>query len=204
MLTRRLPLLPLAAFFGLGWGLAHFAVPPERSLGAVVRWVYAHASLTQVSLLLFLIAGLLALLYLLGGRGLWRWMQVTGRVAVALWLLGFLLSTIPARLSWGVFIDFAEPRTQLTLRVLAVAAGFLLLTRWVDHAPFTAAAQLLLSVTVLFLNRSTAVVRHPLNPIVQAGDPALVLSYSLIFLMALAASLLVILHFSLDRSEPRP
>lgn len=200
----RLPYLRLAALFTLFWMAAHFAVPPERTLGVVVRWVYAHASLTQVSLLLFLIAGLLALLYLLGGRGLWRWMQATGGMAVALWLLGFLLSTIPARLSWGVFIDFAEPRTQMTLRVLAVAALFLLLTRWIDHAPFTAAAQLILSAVVLFLNRSTAVVRHPLNPIGQAGDPALALSYGLIFLIALTASLLIILHFSLHPAEPQP
>ena len=185
----RLPYLRLAALFTLFWMAAHFAVPPERTLGVVVRWVYAHASLTQVSLLLFLIAGLLALLYLLGGHGLWRWMQATGGMAVALWLVGFLLSTIPAKLSWGVWIDFSEPRTQMTLRMIAVAARIPPahpLDR--SRAASPPSPRSILSAVVLFLNRSTNIVRHPLNPIGQAGDPAIALSYGLIFLIALTCS----------------
>ena len=97
-------------------------------------------------------------------------MEIAGWVALVLWVLGFVLSTIPAKLSWGVWIDFSEPRTQMTLQVLAACIIFLLLTRWVDHPTFTAVAQLVLSWARLSLNRSAGVVRHPLNPIGTSGS----------------------------------
>lgn len=201
-MNRKLPNpLIIAVLLFFAWIIALLATPPERTLGGIVRWVYAHASLTQVALVLFLVAALLAVLYLLGGRRLYAWMQASGGLALALWLAGFLLSTIPARLSWGVWIDFAEPRTQMTLRVLAVGAGFLLLTRWIDQPRFTALAQLALSAVVLYLNRSTAVVRHPLNPIAQAGDPAIPLTYGLVFFIALLASAMLVLHLALKPSS---
>jgi len=162
--------------------------PAERILGGVVRWVYAHASLTQIALLFFLAAGILAIFYLLGVKRVHRWMEVTGWMALGLWLFGFLLSTIPARLSWGVWVDFGEPRTQMTLRILAVGAIFLLLTRWVESPSFTAMAQLIFSAAALYLNRSTALIRHPGNAIATATSASIPRAYAFIFLFALLAS----------------
>ena len=192
------------------WVIALLAAPAERTLGSLVRWVYAHASLTQTSLLLFGIAAVLAVIYLTGKASvrntlrstLYPWLEVTGWVALGLWLAGFVLSTIPARLSWGVWVDFNEPRTQMTLRVLAVGALFLLLTRWVESRRFTAAAQIALSVVVLFLNRRTGVIRHPFNPIAQAETIAIPLAYSLILLVALIGSGLLIAYVVARRPRP--
>lgn len=153
---------------------------------------------------LFLVAALLAALYLSGRDKLYDWFEVSGWVALGLWLAGFLLSTFPAKFSWGVWIDFNEPRTQMTLRLLAVGLGFLLLSRWIDHRRFTAAAQIALSATVLFLNRSTAIVRHPLNPIGQADNPAIALSYGLIFLVALLISAYLIFYLTTTRLAQTP
>ena len=110
----------LLTILAVAWGLALLAAPPERTLGSVVRWVFAHASLTQVALLFFVAAAVLAVLYLAGRTALFPWVESVGWVALGLWLAGFLLSMIPAQMEWGVLVDFAEPRTQLTLRVLAV------------------------------------------------------------------------------------
>ncbi len=185
----------------VAWGLALLAAPREKTLGSVVRWVFAHASITQVSLVLFLVAAILAVLYLLGRTALFPWMEAVGWVAITLWLAGFLLSMIPARLEWGVLVDFAEPRTQMTLRVLGVAIVFVLLTRWVGSRLFTAVAQILLSVVVVVTNRSTALVRHPLNPIGQAQDIAIPLSYGLVFLTALLFGAALVYYVGAWRSR---
>ena len=178
----------LALFCTVAWALALLAAPPERTLGATIRWVYAHASLTQVALILFAVSLFLGLAMLIDRR-VYPWLRVGGWMALGLWLAGFLLSTIPARLSWGVWIAFGEPRTQMTLRVLAVGALFLALTLWVNQPRFTAIAQIALSAVVLYLNGTTSVVLHPLNPIATSQDAAIPFSYALIFLAALTAAL---------------
>lgn len=185
--TRFLSLSTLV--LSLAWIIAAAIAPVERTLGTTVRWVFVHASLTQLSLLFFLGAAILAILVLLGKETLEPWMRVTGWMALGLWAAGFLLSMIPAKLSWGVWVDFHEPRTQMTLRVLAAGILFLLVTLWVNASRFTAIFQIVLSMVLLTLIRHTAVVRHPVNPIAQADTTAIPLAYSIIFLLALLASL---------------
>lgn len=194
----------VALVLAVVWLLAILLVPPEQTLGTLLRWVFAHASLTQVSLLLFLVAAILAVIFLVGRETFYGWMEITGWVALLLWVLGFLLSTIPAKLSWGVWIDFSEPRTQMTLQVLAIGIIFLLLTRWVDHPRFTAVAQLVISVLALFLNRNAGIVRHPLNPIGSSGSDTIPMLYSLIFLLALAGSAFFIAYWHSRRYPPVP
>jgi hypothetical protein len=196
--------LLLASVLAIVWFIALLFVPPEQTLGTLLRWVFAHASLTQVSLLLFLTAAIFAAIYLLGREKAFGWLEITGWMALGLWLAGFLLSTIPAKLSWGVWVDFHEPRTQMTLRVLAVGIIFVALTRWVDHPRFTAGAQLIFSALALYLNRSAGVIRHPLNPIGAAGSDVIPLLYSLIFLLALASSALFIAYLVGRRRKPIP
>ncbi len=194
----------IAAVLAIAWLLAILLVPPEQSLGTLLRWVFAHASLTQVSLLLFLVAAILAAVFLLGREKVYGWMEIAGWMALGLWVTGLLLSTIPAKLSWGVWIDFNEPRTQMTLRVLAVGIAFLVLTRWVDHPRFTAIAQIVFSSLAIFLNRSAGVIRHPLNPIGTSGSDAIPLLYSLIFVLALASSAFFIAYWHSRRYPAIP
>ena len=190
---------------GLAWAVAASLAPTERTLGTTVRWVYAHASLTQVSLFFFLMAALLAVLYLVGWSRLARWVQVSGWVAVALWIGGFVLSMIPAKLSWGVWVDFGEPRTQMTLRFIVISVLFLLVTLWVAHPRFTAVFQILISALLLYFMRNTNVVRHPVNPIGQADSPTIPLVYSAIFLFALLTSIFLTIRLagmgSIDEEE---
>lgn len=194
----------LLTILAVAWGLALLATPRERTLGNVLRWVFAHASLTQVALVFFVVAAVLAVLYLAGRTALFPWVEAAGWVALGLWLAGFLLSMIPAQMEWGVLVDFNEPRTQLTLRLLAMGLVFLLLTRWVGSRLFTAVTQILLSFVVLVLNRNTALVRHPLNPIGLAQDIAIPLSYGLIFLTALLFSAALTYYLGAWRSRKQP
>ncbi len=203
MTTLRPPrLLALFAAGVLGWLLVLITAPSERTLGTLVRWVYAHASLTQVALLFFLVAAVLAVVFLTGQEAWYGWFRVVGQVALGAWLLGFLLSMVPARLSWGVWVDWREPRTQLTLLVLVLGGIVLLLGRWVDSRRFDALAQFLFSALVLVLNRNTGVIRHPFNPIGSAAA-AIPLTYGLIFLLALfACGVLALWLLSIRRPRP--
>ena len=185
---RKIPYLLLAILFAALWLLLLFLTPPERTLGAVLRWVFAHGSLTQAAVYVFLIAALTAAGYLLGNEKLFVWMTCLGVVAFSLWVLGFLISMIPAKIAWGVLVDFGEPRTQMTLRVIAVGAVFLVLTWWIDQPKFTAIAQLIFAFILLFLVRSTSLVRHPANPIGESPDRILPLIYlGIVFSAVLSA-----------------
>ncbi len=186
---RPFPYLPLAVGFSLLWLILIFLTPPERTLGTIIRWVFAHGSLTQAAVYVFLGAALLAAGFLLGNTKLYSWMVTVGLIAFLLWALGFVLSMIPARLAWGVFVDFHEPRTQMTLRVLAVGVIFLIIIWWVNQPRFTAVAIIAFAFLLLFLVRSTSLIRHPANPVGESPSPLLPVVYSGILFSAVLASL---------------
>ena len=190
MLSRRkFPFLPLTVVFGALWLLLLILTPPERTLGTIIRWVFAHGSLTQASVFVFLIAALAAAGFLLGNEKLHLWFISLGGVAFGLWILGFVISMIPAKLAWGVLVDFNEPRTQMTLRVIAVGLVFLVLVWWIKQPKFTAIALIIFAFILLFLVRSTSLIRHPMNPIGTSPDAILPLIYSGVMLSAVVASL---------------
>lgn len=186
---RKPPYRLLTPLFAALWLLLVMLTPPERSLGTVIRWVFAHGSLTQASVYVFLITALLAAGYLLGNKQLYAWMTTTGGIAFALWALGFVISMIPAKMAWGVWVDFHEPRTQMTLRVIAVGVIFLIVMWWVNQPQFTAIALILFAFILLFLVRSTSLIRHPANPIGSSPDAILPLLYSGVVLSAVLAAL---------------
>jgi hypothetical protein len=186
---KKIPALLLTMVFGVAWLVLILLTPPERTLGTIIRWVFAHGSLTQASVYVFLIAALLAAGYLLGHGNLAVWMKMMGIVAFSLWVLGFVISMIPARMAWGVLVDFNEPRTQMTLRVIAVGVVFLVLVWWINQPRFTAIALIIFAFILLFLVRSTSLIRHPANPVGESPDRILPLLYLGITLSAVLAAL---------------
>jgi len=185
----KIPYRILTFLFAGLWLVLLLLTPPERTLGGIIRWVFAHGSLTQAAVYLFLISALLAAGYLLGNIKLEAWMKELAIVAFGFWLAGLFISMIPARIAWGVWVDFSEPRTQMMLRVIAVGLIFLVLTWWINQTRFTAAILLLFAFVLLFLVRSTALIRHPANPIGESPDRIIPLIYTGITLSALLAGL---------------
>ena len=177
------------------WLICILLTPPERTLGTVIRWVFVHASLTQAAVYLFVLAAVLAVAYLLGREAAGPWMKPIAGAALAWWLLGFVISIIPARMAWGVWVDFHEPRTQMTLRVIATALIFLVLIWWIAHPRFTAMALIIFAILLLFLVRSTSLIRHPANPIGSSPDPLLPLLYSGATLFAVLAGVAAAAHW---------
>ncbi len=186
---RKIPYLLLTLLFAALWLALLLLTPPERTLGVIIRWVFAHGSLTQASVYLFLMAALTAAGYLLGNKNLAAWVHVMAVVAFGLWVLGFVISAIPAKIAWGVLVDFNEPRTQMTLRVTAVGLIFLVLVWWINQTKFTAISLIAFAFILLFLVRSTSLIRHPANPIGESPDRLLPILYSGIVLSAVLATL---------------
>ncbi len=186
---RKIPYLLLTFLFAALWLALLLLTPPERTLGVIIRWVFAHGSLTQASVYLFLMAALTAAGYLLGNKNLAAWVHVMAVVAFGLWVLGFVISMIPAKIAWGVLVDFNEPRTQMTLRVTAVGLIFLVLVWWINQTKFTAISLIAFAFILLFLVRSTSLIRHPANPIGASPDRLLPLIYAGVTLSAVLAAL---------------
>jgi hypothetical protein len=189
LLGKKIPTLLLTIIFSAIWLVLILLTPPERALGVIIRWVFAHGSLTQASVYLFLGAALLAVGYLTGKKKLGVWMATLGIVAFSLWILGFVISMVPAKLAWGVLVDFQEPRTQMTLRVIAVGVVFLVLAWWINQPRFTAIALIAFAFILFFLVRSTSVIRHPANPVGTSPDRILPLIYTSVTLSAVLAAL---------------
>ncbi|HHB90555.1 MAG TPA: hypothetical protein ENK60_04535 [Anaerolineae bacterium] len=187
----KIPFRVLTLFFAASWVLSLLLTPPERSLGALIRWIFAHGTLTQAAVYLFLAAALMAAGYLLGNPRLYAWMTTVAVIAFIWWAAGFVISMVPARIAWGVFVDLNEPRTQMTLRVLAVGAIFLAVAWWVNQPKFTAIAILLFAFILLFLVRTTGLIRHPANPVGESSSQVLPLFYLAALVSAVLGGLAV-------------
>lgn len=167
-------------------------MPPEKIIGQVIKLVYLHGALSRAGMIGFWAAGLLAAVYLIRpGAALLRWSQALLLSGWSYWTAHFLVSIPATRLTWGPWVAWGEPRVTMTLQL--IAAGFIIIAvaRLLDHARFTATANLLLAVAVLLLVERTGVLRHPLDPIGESPSTTLRLIY-LLLLMPVVASMFLI------------
>lgn len=186
-----LTLLGLAVVALLLW------MPPEQTLGAVIRPVFLHGALVRVGLLTFAAAGVLGLVYLLRPGGKWlAWCTATQEVAVAVWIVYALSSAVTTKLAWGQWIAWEEPRVRASLNVLWFSIAALLLVRWVGSGLFTALANVAVAVVTWMLIRGAGIIRHPFDPIGTSGSQLYGLIYWLLVLViaAMAAVAVLWLH----------
>jgi hypothetical protein len=157
-----LPLLGLAGVAGLLLAL----IPPEKTLGPIIRPVFLHGALVQVGLLAFAAAALLGLAYFLQeSPAVARWCLAVQETAVAVWVAYALSSMVTTRLAWGEWIAWDEPRVRASIHVLWFCIACLLLVKWMDHPAFTALANIVIGGTVWFLIKGADLLRHPFDPI---------------------------------------
>jgi hypothetical protein len=148
-------------------------LPPERTLGNIIKVVYVHGALVQTGLLAFGVAGLLGLAYLVRPREpLYQWCLATQKTAVTVWVAYALSSMLATYLAWGVAIAWNEPRVQASAKVLAVCVSFLVLGLWVGHRQFTAAVNVVMAGLAWWLTKSAINIRHPFNPIGSSDSAA--------------------------------
>ncbi|MCB0062817.1 MAG: hypothetical protein KDE19_11900 [Caldilineaceae bacterium] len=143
-----------------------FLLPPERTLGDVIKLVLLHGALVRAALIGFAIAGLLGLLCLFSKRAVWqRWCVAVQGVSLLLWMGNMLSSSFATRLTWGEWIAWGEPRVVATINILWLAMACLALVLWLNHRIFTGLANLVVAGFSWGLIRGATLVRHPFDPL---------------------------------------
>ena len=177
-----LSLLGLALLMALLLAL----VPPEQTLGPVIRPVFLHGALVEVSLLVFAAGGVLGLAYLV-----WRnarvhvWALAVQKTGVVLWIAYALSSMVATKLAWGEWIAWNEPRVRASALVLGFVIICLLLVLWVDHRLFTALANVSVAGLSWFLVKGAGLLRHPFDPIGASTSAAYRLSFVALLVITL-------------------
>ncbi len=167
-------------------------LPPERHLGRLLVPIYVHGALVRTGVFLFLAGALTAVVALvLGEDWAWRWTRTLQITALGSWGLGFLISFYPSYVAWGTAIAWSEPRTQMVIRVLAVAIIVFGLARWLGEPAAIAGASILLGLAVPLLIWQTGVIRHPVDPIGTSPSLRFQLMYVIIVLCVVVLALWV-------------
>jgi heme exporter protein C len=114
-------LMPVAIVMAFLW------VPPAQLLGDYSRIIYFHVPLAWVSMLAFVVSGMLSILYLLDKKK--RFRRLDGKsynsaaVGLAFTVLTVITGSIWAKLSWGSFWNW-DPRETSILFVLLIYIAY--------------------------------------------------------------------------------
>lgn len=164
------------------------ALPPEQTLGTVIRVIFLHGALVQVGLLVFGAAGVLGLIYLRQhDPTIYTWLIAAQRTGLVVWVVYVAASMLSTYLAWGQWIAWDEPRVRASVGVLWFAVACRLLVWWVGSPLFRALANLVLAGAAWWLIKGAAIFRHPFDPIGESGSP----TYRLIFAGLVAVVLLI-------------
>jgi hypothetical protein len=177
-------------------------MPAEKTIGQVIKIVYLHGALSRAGMIGFWAAGAVGLVFLIRPRpALFRWTRALAISGWGCWTLHFLVSMPATRLTWGPWIAWGEPRVTMTLQVIAVGLVVLIVSWLVDHAHFTAGANLLLGIAVAALVSGTGILRHPLDPIGASPSPRLQFIYLLLVIPLIVVMLLTAWRLAQAQSE---
>ncbi len=163
-------------------------LPPEKTLGPVIKVIFLHGALVRIGLLTFLVAGLLGLATIFTrGNALLRWCLATQKAALLIWIVYVLSSMISTRLSWGEWIAWDEPRVRASVYVLGLSIAALLIVLWVNSRLFTGLTNMLVAIVSWLLVRGASIMRHPFDPIGTSGSS----TYAVLYWLMVAALLVL-------------
>lgn len=154
-----------------GLAVALWLIPPEQTLGNVIKVIFLHGALVRVALLTFTAAGVISLGFILTRRIEWyAWAMAAQKGAVLLWIVYALISSISTWLSWGEWVAWDEPRVRASVHVLWFSIACLLLVLWMGNRVFAAVVNLLVTGVIWILIRGATIIRHPFDPIGASGS----------------------------------
>jgi len=175
-----------AALLGALW-----LIPPEQTLGNVIKVIFLHGALVRVALVVFAAAGILSVAFLLTHKpAFFVWAMAAQKGAVILWIVYALTSMVSTRLSWGEWIAWGEPRVRASFHVLWFSVACLLLVVWMGNRYLSAAVNVLVTLVTWTLIQGAAIIRHPFDPIGSSGSNTYQLLY---WVMVAALALLSVL-----------
>jgi len=146
------------------------AIPPEAKLGGAIRIVLLHGALARTGIVMLGLGAMAGAVMLIMRRtelaALNRTLQTT---ALWTWIVYFASSVVATWITWGVPVAWSEPRTQASLKILAMVIVFAVVTRRIGQPMLTAFANLVAGLMAFFLIRSAGAVQHPLNAVMGAN-----------------------------------
>jgi hypothetical protein len=167
-------------------------VPPEKTLGDIIRAVFLHGALVQVGLIAFGAAGILGIAFLITRNDtIYRWCLAVQTTAVIVWVAYSLSSTVTTRLAWGEWIAWDEPRVRASIHVLWFSLVCLVLVLWVNQRIFTAVANVIVAGAVWFLIKGAGLLRHPFDPIGTSNSSFYQAIYLVLVAVILAMAVLL-------------
>jgi hypothetical protein len=177
--------LPSLLALALAIAVVTLLAPVDRVLGQATRMVYVHGAIIRVVLGVFLLSGLLGVIYLFNRKtGLAQWSQILLETSLLLWIPYLISSTFATLQTWGAIAWF-EPRWRVTLQISVLAPLAYLVLRVVKKPIATALVNALLAATIFVLLRSAGLVLHPIDPIVASGNASIIGSYALLLVLSI-------------------
>lgn len=160
--------------------------PAEQTIGTAIKYVYVHVALTRAGMWGLYLAGILGVVVLVNGRGVWRrWAHIVGWVALGLFIAGGLVSLLAEQATWGG-IPWGEPRNVTTLNVIALGLAVLIVANWLPWPRVAGALYLGLALYVAWVIPRTELVLHPDDPISGSSSLLIPLTFGGLTLLAVA------------------
>ena len=154
-------------------------VPPEHTLGHIIKAVFLHGVLVQTGLLTFAATGIIGIVYLLMQReALYHWCIAMQKTGVIVWSVYILSSVVVTYLAWGVPVAWNEPRVRISATIWATCLAFLLLGRLAQQRVFAAILNIALAIAAWGLVKSAGILRHPFDPIGTSDSPIFKIVYA--------------------------
>jgi hypothetical protein len=167
--TRRRPLLAFLAVLVIA-ALWAAVAPAERSMGNAIRFVYLHVSATWAGVTFLYGVGALGVVAVARpDASFTAWLRRGWTAGLVVFVLGFLLSLVSARVSWGG-IFWAEPRMRASLGVVALGSVALAVDAGLPEGRGRGLVWTVAAAASFVLLRGAALYIHPEHPI-QATTP---------------------------------
>ncbi len=162
-------------------GILVLALPPEQTLGHIIKIVFVHGALVQTGLLTFAAAGIIGAASLIMRREpLDNWCSAAQKSGVIVWSVYILSSVVVTYLAWGIPVAWNEPRVRISAIIWATSLAFWLLGRLAQQRLFTASLNIVLAIAAWGLVKSAGILRHPFNPIGSSDSPVFKTVYAVL------------------------
>ncbi|MFQ5675232.1 MAG: hypothetical protein ACE5G1_04985 [bacterium] len=169
--------------------------PDERTLGAGIKAVYVHVSLTWAGMLGFFLAGALGILMLFKqSQTIQNWSRAVSWVALIWFASGASVSILAAKINWGD-VYWREPRMFATLQFLGIATLVLVAKSWLPWVRLQGVLNILIVVILLWSVVDVPLVLHPKNPVTTFDSTTIQWTFVGMLLLSSLSALCLVWRF---------
>ena len=173
-----------------------FLLPPEKSLGHVIKAVFIHAAMIRCGLLALAGAGVFGVFDIIRhSQRSFLFCRSAQYTALALWILYLISSVLVTYLAWGIPIAWAEPRTQVSLLILFVLLLSFLITQLLNHYLIIDFINIFLALFSWIAVKKAINIRHPFDPIGSSDVLLYKISHLIILFVLVTISVQTIRFF---------